>query len=124
MLPGHQAGPGKDEIPEIVEPVHSFHDRLLSRSRTCLAGRKRGRPGRIANRSTWLPATARLIGEGAIFAGGLAIGNGIVNLRLGRPWTGRPGMVIAIGLGCILFAILARLAPKFGASRWTQAVRG
>jgi hypothetical protein len=111
------------------ESSHSFHGLLLTRSRECLASRRRGPLARFKGRKPSNGLGTRLhrkIGEAAIFAGGAAIGAGVMLLSKGEPvlGLGRPATVIAVGLGLIPLVILARLMTNSRMGAMTHAGRG
>jgi hypothetical protein len=99
----------------------SFHGRLLIRSSASRADHRNRRMfATFADRWGWL---GQLIGQGAIFAGGLAIGGGVMLLRRGEEGRVRPEIMIGFGIGCILFAIVAQLLVKEATRRVTSPSR-
>ena len=110
-----------------------FHDHLLNRSKEALPSRKRAALAKLAkakltNQRAWVDRAIgpiRLAGDGAIFLGGIAIGAGVVICRRGEPLQGRPGAIIAAGLGLVLLTILVRLLVKVRSSMTArEAIRG
>ena len=133
MFPGNQDGVGGDKAIDLEGESRSFHGRLLDRGQTCLPARKRDRLAKIARRATWIGMAtwlARFVGEGAILAGGLALGAGISRLRrfefpnVDESWKLRTTVFIAVGVGCILLSIMARLLARSGSRQSTQPARG
>jgi hypothetical protein len=99
----------------------SFHGRLLIRSS---ASRMENRNWRmlasLADRWGWL---GQLIGQGIIFAGGVAIGGGYVLLKRGEEGRVRPEIMIGFGVGCLLCAIVAQLLVREATNRATSPSR-
>ena len=118
--PGHTRQPAG----EIDLARASFHGLLLVRSKMSLTEyRRRKRLLRIADR--W-GSLAKLIGQGAIFAGGLAVGGGIMLLRRGEALRGRPGIVILVGGACMaidLGPLLLEGDPQEGCVRTERLSR-
>jgi hypothetical protein len=114
-----RTGDGRVEAADIDASRRSFHSRLLIRSKESLVDeRRRGLFSGLAAQWGWV---GPLIGQGSIFAGGLAIGGGLVLLRRGEGARARPELLITFGIGCVLFAILTRL---FAIKRAAASARG
>jgi hypothetical protein len=123
MSSGTRSGQGRDDSGEFKASTRAFHDLLLNRSKDALPPRRRNRLTKWLDRHPRLKRGISLLflmGCGAIFAGGVALGAGIVLLRRGEELRGRPGMIIAAGLGCMLLTILAGLVVKFRSSLVTR----
>lgn len=104
--PGHV----RQQASEIDMARASFHGLLLARSKASLTDyRRRKRFLRFADQWGWL---ARLTGQGVIFSGGLMVGGGLLLLRRGDVLRGRSGIVIGLGVACMVLATLAHFLSK------------
>ncbi len=121
MAPEDRAGDGRVESAGLETSRRSFHSRLLLRSGERLVeNRRRWILLRLADRWGWL---GQLIGQGTIFAGGLAIGGGAMLISRGEEARALPGLLIAVGIGCVLFVIVARIAAMEMMKRGTTSAR-
>lgn len=101
---------------------HSFHGHLLISSKTNLPARhKVGRFSRLVDRWGWL---GQLVGQGAIFVAGLAIGGGVMISRRGGPSRFSPELIIGLGVGCMLFAIVTQIVARDASRKWNASARG
>ena len=101
-----------------------FHGQLTDRAKIVLPpSRRRGLLAKYSIRGGWL-AVLGVIGQGALFAGGLAIGAGIMLLRRGEPLKAGPGIMIVIGLGCLVAALAAQILSREKSILLPGAARG
>jgi hypothetical protein len=111
------------KVVEVSDP--SFHGRLLKSAIKSLPDhRKRRLPFKRPAWTGWPVVLGRLVGQGAIFAGGLLIGGGVMMLRRGEPLADRPGMMIVAGVAFVLLSILSNLLAKESPKPETSAARG
>jgi hypothetical protein len=99
---------------DLEDKNRSYHGRLLDRGQTCLPVRKRDRLATLAKRVPWIGLATflgRIVGEVAIFGGGLAIGAWIVlRFRLHEGGDGEwAKKLIVAGLACIVLSTVTRL---------------
>jgi hypothetical protein len=109
------------------ESSRSFHDLLLTRSKDCLPSPRRLAKAKLKGRKPWDGLAIRLrpaVGEAMIFAGGAAVGVGIMLLRKGEPIVGRPATAIAVGVGVVGLMIVLRHLSNSRIRFWRHAVRG
>jgi hypothetical protein len=122
MTPENRAGDSWEQADQLEGSKRSFHGQLLIRSKTNLPDAHRlNKLVMLTARWGWI---TQVLGQGAIFVGGLAIGGGFVLIRRGDPFPGRPGIIIGVGVGCMLFAILAQLLARGASRRWASTARG
>ena len=115
MNPENEVGQDRGQVAKPEGRGSSFHNRLLSRSATSLPDYRKARPFflfRLAPRMAWLSAIGQIVGHGGIFAGGLAIGGGVMLLRRGELLKETPGMMIVAGLVFVALAILSKLIAR------------
>ena len=138
MVPGNQDNPSVDRVNDLESKSGSFHGKLLDRGQTCLPVRKRDRLAKLSRRANWLGVLAWLgwfVGQGAILAGGLALGAGIMKQRFENSWpisesrSQVTNTVLVAGVGslvvgvvCILASILMRQVAKPGSGPVARAV--
>jgi hypothetical protein len=122
MTPDDRPGDGREQTGGLDDKPSSFHSRLLIRSRTGLPDyRQRHKMMKLAEEWGWL---GQIAGQAAIFAAGLAIGGGIVLLRRGEPSIYRAAIIIGLGVGCMVFAIVGQLVARGANRRSASHARG
>jgi hypothetical protein len=118
---GHP-GDGRVEAAGLDGSRRSFHSNLLLRSGESVSNhRKRGILSKLADQWDWV---SQLIGQGVIFAGGVAIGVGSMMHRPGEEVSLVSRLLISAGIGCVLFAIVARFLAVEAMKRRATSARG
>jgi hypothetical protein len=121
MTPMVHPGDGTGKPAVRKSEWRAFHGGLATRSNSGQsANRRRRNLLRLADRWGWL---GPFLVQGATFAGGLALGGGLVLIGRGEEWRSRSGVMIGVGVACVLFGLLSQLIVKGITRRGTSVVR-
>jgi hypothetical protein len=121
MTPENRAGDGWEQAVEFDGSKRSFHGQLVIRSKSNLPDAHRvNKLVMLTARWGWI---TQVIGQVGIFVGGLAIGGGFVLFKSGERFPVRSRIIIGVGVGCMLFAILAQLLAREASRRWAPTAR-